>query len=321
MDRASSGCRAHFKAISSGTSLATLTGHRRSDRGNSRECWGSQIGEAKGAPQFRGALLSVQSRGVRIDLNADVGESFGPYSSGHDAGLFQSITSANVAAGFHAGDPSVLRATIRAARAAGISIGAHPGFADRLGFGRHEIRMGASALEDLVIYQIAAVAGVAAAEGAPVHHVKPHGALYNMAARDREIAGAIVRAVAAIDRRLLVYAPPHSVLESVATDAGLAVIAEAFVDRAYQPDGALVSRQSPGAVLHDLEETSRRAVRLVTEGIVTAIDGSVLRLQAQTLCIHSDTDGADRLAARVRVDLEAAGVAVRPPDTAQSRSG
>lgn len=175
--------------------------------------------------------------------------------------------------------------------------------------------MSAGALEDLVLYQIAAVAGVAAAEGAALRHVKPHGALYNMAVRDPETARAVVRAVLAVDPTLLVFAPPVSAIASIASDEGLTVVGEAFVDRAYEPDGTLVDRRKTGAVLHDIESASRRAVRLATEGTVTAIDGTVLRLSPQTLCIHSDTAGADRLAARVRADLEAAGVSVRRPDT------
>ena len=249
---------------------------------------------------------------MRIDLNADVGES----SIEHDARLFLSITSANVAAGVHAGDPTILRETIRAARSAGVAIGAHPGFADRAGFGRRDVRMSASDLENLVLYQIAAVAGVAAAEGASLRHVKPHGALYNMAARDRDMAAAIARAMIAIDRRLLMFAPPASELAHVASDSGLTVVSEAFVDRAYEHDATLVSRDKPGAVLHDLDAAAARAVRLATTGTVVAVDGTMLTLRPGTLCIHSDTEGADRLAARVRADLEAAGVSVRPPDAA-----
>jgi UPF0271 protein len=254
---------------------------------------------------------------VRIDLNADVGESYGPCVIGHDAGLMRSISSANVAAGVHAGDPSVLRQTLRSAREAGVAVGAHPGFPDREGLGRREMRLSAGDLESLVLYQVAAVAGVAAAEGMGIRHVKPHGALYNMAARDKDMAGAIARAVAAIDRRLLMFVPPASKLAEAASEAGLGVVLEAFVDRAYEPDGSLRSRTQPGAVIDDPEIASARALRLVREGTVTAVDGTVLTLNPATLCIHSDTSGADRLAARVRADLEAAGVSVTAPDVAR----
>src|SRR5262245_21031957 len=181
-----------------------------------------------------------------VDLNADVGESFGAHSIGADAALMRSITSANIAAGFHGGDPSVLRETVRLAMKHGVEIGAHPGFPDLQGFGRREMRVTASEAEDFVLYQVAAVAGVAAAEGARLHHVKPHGALYNMAARDQRLAAAIARAVAALDRSLILYGLPHSELLRAGREAGLQVAAEGFADRAYEADGSLVSRLKPG---------------------------------------------------------------------------
>jgi 5-oxoprolinase (ATP-hydrolysing) subunit A len=248
---------------------------------------------------------------VRVDLNADVGESFGAYTIGHDAGLMPSITSANIAAGFHGGDPSVLRATIRLARIHGVAIGAHPGFPDLAGFGRRELRVTPSEAEDFILYQIAAVGGVAAAEGAALQHVKAHGALFNLAARDRDLAGALARAVAAYDRSLLVFAPPGSEMARAARELGLRVAREAFADRAYQADGLLVSRQHPGAVLHDLSMVVARAVGIATRQSVTSLEGAPLHLEADTICIHSDTPGSDRLAAAVRLGLETAGVAVK----------
>jgi len=247
---------------------------------------------------------------VRVDLNADVGESFGAFTIGNDAALMASISSANIAAGFHGGDPSVLRATIRLARAHGVAIGAHPGFPDLAGFGRREMRLTAQEAEDLVLYQIAAVAGVAAAEGAPLQHVKAHGALFNMAARDSDLAAALARAVKAFDRSLIVFAPPGSAMAHAAADLGLRVAREVFADRAYEPDGQLVSRQRADAVVHETGAVVARAVGLVTERAITALDGSRLRLESDTICVHGDTPGADRLAAAIRAALEAKGVVV-----------
>ena len=248
---------------------------------------------------------------MRIDLNADVGESFGAYSIGDDAGLMTSVTSANVAAGFHAGDPTVLRATVRLAKASGVAVGAHPGFPDLIGFGRRDLHVTPSEAEDLVLYQVAAVAGVAAAEGIRLQHVKPHGALYNLAARDGSIAAAIARAVAAFDSSLLLFGPPGSRLLEAARAAGLGVAAEAFVDRAYRPDATLVPRSEAGAVIHEPTTVLDRARRLVKDAVVMAVDGSPLMLAADTLCIHGDTPGASTLAAHVRAGLEASGIAIR----------
>jgi UPF0271 protein len=247
---------------------------------------------------------------MRLDLNADVGESFGAYAIGSDAALMASITSANIAAGFHGGDPSVLRATIRLAKANGVAIGAHPGFPDLVGFGRRDMRVSPSEAEDFVLYQIAAVAGVAAAEGVRLQHVKAHGALYNMAARDAQLAAAIARATAAFDSRLILFGPPDSELLNAGRHAGLSVAVEAFADRAYQPDGSLVPRHLPGAVVHEIEEVVARAVRLATTGSVIAIDGSSMALEVDTLCVHGDTPNAALIATRLRAGLEEAGVTV-----------
>ena len=248
---------------------------------------------------------------MRIDINSDTGESFGAYTIGHDEGLFQSITSANVAAGFHAGDQSVLRETIRLAKAHGVAIGAHPGFPDLVGFGRRELNVTPREAEDLVLYQIAAVAGVAAAEGVRLQHVKPHGALFNMAVRNGELASAIARAVAAFDNTLILFGLPGSEILNAGRAARLRVAAEVFADRAYEPDGSLASRRKPGSVIHDASVVVARAVRMVKERTVVAIDGSVVALEADTICVHGDTPGSDDLAAQIRAGLEAAGVTVR----------
>jgi len=224
---------------------------------------------------------------MRVDINSDVGESFGAYSIGHDTGLMKSITSANIAAGFHAGDPSVLRATIRTAKAHGVAVGAHPGFPDMVGFGRRELNVTAREAEDLVLYQVAAVAGVASAEGMRIQHVKPHGALFNMAVRNAELAAAIARAVAAFDPMLLLFGLPGSEILKAGRSEGLRVAAEVFADRAYEPDGSLASRRKPGSVIHDAEMVVERAVRMVKDHTVVAIDGSVVPLQADTICVST----------------------------------
>lgn len=248
---------------------------------------------------------------MRIDLNADVGESFGAYTIGHDAVLMASITSANVAAGFHAGDPSILRQTIRLAKVHGVAVGAHPGFPDLPGFGRRELHVTAQEAEDLVLYQVAAVAGVAASEGMRLQHVKPHGALFNMAMGNAELAAAIVRAVAAFDPSLILFGLPASELLAAARAAGLRVAVEAFADRAYEPDGSLASRRKPGAVMADADAVVSRVVRMVRDKSVIALDGTSVSVVADTICVHGDTPGAGEIAARIRAGLRAAGVAAK----------
>jgi 5-oxoprolinase (ATP-hydrolysing) subunit A len=248
---------------------------------------------------------------VRIDINSDLGESFGAYRIGNDAGLMKSITSANVAAGFHAGDPSVLRDTIRMAKANRVAVGAHPGFPDLVGFGRRELNVTPTEAEDFVLYQLAAVAGVAAAEGVKIQHVKPHGALFNMAVRNAELSAAIARGVAAFDRSLILFGLPGSEILRAGRAAGLRVAVEVFADRAYEPDGSLMSRRKPGAVIHDVTEVVARAVRMVKERTIVAADGSVLEVDADTICVHGDTPGSDALAANIRTGFEAAGITVK----------
>ncbi|HZP48552.1 MAG TPA: 5-oxoprolinase subunit PxpA [Vicinamibacterales bacterium] len=248
---------------------------------------------------------------MRIDINSDMGESFGAYTIGHDAGLMRAITSANVAAGFHAGDPSVLRQTIRLAKQHGVAVGAHPGFPDLVGFGRREMHVTAKEAEDFVLYQVAAVAGVAAAEGVRLQHVKAHGALFNMAVHDAELASAIARGVAAFDPSLIFFGLPGSALLTAGRAAGLRVAAEVFADRAYEPDGTLASRRKPGSVIHDADAVVARAVRMVVEKQVIATDGSIVPLEADTICVHGDTPGSDALAAKIRDGFARAGVTVK----------
>jgi 5-oxoprolinase (ATP-hydrolysing) subunit A len=249
---------------------------------------------------------------MRIDLNADLGESFGAWKMGADDALMTSITSANIACGFHAGDPTVMRRTIALAQAHRVAVGAHPGFPDLAGFGRREMHLTAQEVEDVVLYQLAALAGVAAASGVRLQHVKPHGALYNMAARDGTLASAIARAVAAFDRSLILFGLPNSPLIREGERAGLPTAAEIFADRTYEADGSLTSRRVPGSVIYDADAVVQRAVRMVTTRRVQTRDGGEIALDADTLCVHGDTPGAAELARRIRAALEDAGVQVAP---------
>lgn len=252
----------------------------------------------------------------RVDLNADLGESFGAWAMGDDAALLGVVTSANVACGFHAGDPSTIRRACAAAAARGVAVGAHVAYPDLAGFGRRRIDMDPDELADAVLYQVAALDGVArAAGGAGVAHVKPHGALYHVVAHEEEPARAVVAAVAAYNPNLYLYGLAGSVFAQVAEEAGLVLVAEAFADRAYTAAGTLVDRRRPGAVLHDPEEIAARAVRLVVEGRVGSVDGPDVAVDAATVCLHGDTPHAVDVARAVRDALRAAGVelsAARP---------
>ena len=249
---------------------------------------------------------------MRIDLNCDLGEAAGADAIAHDRRLMDCVTSVNVACGAHAGDPDTMRATVRSARDAGVSVGAHPGFADREGFGRRDLDLRADQIENLMLAQLGALAAIARAEGMALAHVKPHGALYNMAGRDRRVADAIARAIAAFDPGLPLVALSGSVAVAAGRDAGLDVVPEIFADRAFDADGALVSRKRPGAVIHEPERMIARAVGMVRDGGVTAIDGTRIALSGETICIHGDTPGAVELAATLRKGLEAAGIDVAP---------
>jgi UPF0271 protein len=246
----------------------------------------------------------------RIDLNSDVGESFGAYTIGSDADVMPSITSANVACGYHAGDPGVMRRTVRLARDCGVAVGAHPGFPDLAGFGRRELNMAPEDVENLVLYQVGALAAMTTALGLRLQHVKPHGALFNMAVAKRPLAEAIARAVAAFDPALILFGLPGSHLLAAGLAAGLPVASEVFADRAYEADGSLASRAKPGAVIHDPSLVVERALRMAGEGTVVALDGTIVPVQADTICVHGDTPGAPALAAALRRGLEAAGIRV-----------
>jgi 5-oxoprolinase (ATP-hydrolysing) subunit A len=245
-----------------------------------------------------------------MDVNADLGESFGAWTLGDDARLVEHLTSANLACGFHAGDFRVMEATVALCHDAGVAVGAQPGYPDLLGFGRRAMPFEPAEVESLVRYQIGALEAFCRAAGVEMQHVKPHGALYNMAAADAGLAAAIARAVLAFDASLILFGLPGSALLEAGRAAGLRVATEAFADRAYQRDGTLAPRSIPGAVISEPSAVVSRAIRMVSEGVVTAIDGTDVQVAADTLCVHGDTPGAGQLAASVRSGLEAAGIPV-----------
>jgi UPF0271 protein len=243
---------------------------------------------------------------VPIDLNADVGEAIGD-----DEGVLPFVTSANIACGFHAGNPTIMASTVQLSRRHGVAVGAHPGFQDLEGFGRRDMHLSIAELENLVAYQIGALAGVASTEGVRLSHVKPHGALYNMAARSAEMADAIARAVRAVDASLVLFGLSGSQLIAAGERAGLRVASEVFADRGYWPDGSLAPRGTPGALVTEVEDVVRRALGMATGQAVDCVDGTSIHVRADTICIHGDTPGAADLARRVRAALTPVGVA--PP--------
>jgi 5-oxoprolinase (ATP-hydrolysing) subunit A len=248
-----------------------------------------------------------------MDLNADLGEGFGAWRLGDDQALLAVVSSANVACGFHAGDPGTIRATIRTARRCGAAVGAHPSYPDRAGFGRSALARAPEQVRDDVLYQVGALWALCRAEGVPLVHVKPHGALYHAAARDRPLAEAVCQAVQAVDPGLVVVCLAGSPMAGVVRAAGLRCAEEAFADRGYAAGGGLVPRGEAGALLEDAEAAAERVSRLVRQGVVLATDGTPLRLRADTVCVHGDTPGAERIAAAVRRRLERDGVELRAP--------
>jgi len=247
-----------------------------------------------------------------MDLNADLGEGFGVWRLGEDEQLLDVLTSANVACGFHAGDPPTMRRVCAQAAERGVAIGAQVGYRDLAGFGRRRLDVDPAELESEVLYQLGALDGCARPAGTRVRYVKPHGALYNTAVDDRGQADAVARAVAAYDPGLPLLGLPGSALEAAAGAAGIPFVAEAFADRAYRPDGRLVPRGEPGAVLDDVDTVVARALAFALEQQVTAVDGSVVPVAARSLCVHGDTPGAVNLAREIRRALVEAGVALTP---------
>ncbi len=247
---------------------------------------------------------------MQMDLNSDLGESLGAWRMGDDAAMLDIVSSANVACGFHAGDAAGILRTLRDAQPRGVVVGAHVGYRDLAGFGRRNMDVDSADLQADVIYQIGALQGLARAAGTTVRYVKPHGALYNTIAHDRRQADDVIAAILAADSRLVLVALAGSPLIGWARDAGLRVVAEAFADRGYTPAGALVSRREKGAVLHDAGRIAERMLRLVSEGTVEAVDGSTVRIEADSICVHGDSPGAVAIARAVRDRLEQAGVTV-----------
>ena len=247
-----------------------------------------------------------------IDLNADLGE-----GAGSESELLALVSSANIACGFHAGDPGTMSASILAAKKAGVAVGAHPSLPDRENFGRRELPVTPDEVFALVVYQVGAFQAMAKSLGVRPNHVKPHGALYNMAARDPALAEAVTRAILALDRTLFLFAPGESALARAAAALELPVAREVFADRNYLPDGALVPRTRPDALLHDAEEAAARVLRMLRENVVRAIDGRDIPVQADTVCVHGDTPEAVAFAENLRAKLNAAGVSVAAPATRQ----
>ena len=247
---------------------------------------------------------------MKIDLNSDLGESLGGWRMGDDAAMLDIVSSANVACGFHAGDPAGILETLKAARARGAIVGAHVSYPDLVGFGRRNMDVASADLVAGVIYQIGALQGLARVAGTEVRYVKPHGALYNTIAHDRRQATDVITAMRAIDPSLVLVALAGSPLIDWARDAGLTVVAEAFADRGYTPEGTLVSRRDPGAVLHDVDQIAARMLMLVREGVVEAVDGSRVRIAADSICVHGDSPGAVAIARHLRERFEQEGVRI-----------
>lgn len=250
---------------------------------------------------------------TNIDLNCDMGEGFGVYSLGDDAAMLEIVTSANIACGFHAGDPLVMAATLEAARENGVGVGAHPSFLDLWGFGRRPILGERPAdIEKHLIYQIGAIQALAHAAGHPIRHVKTHGSLGNMAAEDADLALAVARAIRTVDPNLIFVVMPGLETERAGERQGLRVAREIYADRAYAPNGNLVSRKLAGSVIHDADEAAERVVRMVADQEITAVDGSRRPVAIDTVCVHGDTPGAVGMASVVRKRLSDAGLAIRP---------
>ena len=247
-----------------------------------------------------------------IDLNSDLGESFGAYTLGMDEQLMDYITSANVACGWHAGDPMVMQKTLRAAVQKGVAVGAHPGYPDLLGFGRREMKITPEEAYTYVLYQLGALDAFARVEGCNIQHIKPHGALYNQACKDKQLASAICRAARCFSPDLIVLAPFNSAFRTAAEEIGQPFAAEFFADRAYQPDGSLVPRSQPGSVIHDPEEACRRVLQMAQKGTVTCCDGSELEMKCASICVHGDNEAALATVRMIRKALTENGVELRP---------
>ena len=250
---------------------------------------------------------------LKVDLNCDMGESFGAFSIGNDSALMSYVSSVNIACGFHGGDPSVMKRTVNEAVAKGVAIGAHPGFPDLQGFGRRDMKISPDEVYDIVLYQIGALLGFANAAGTRLHHVKPHGALYNMAAKDVSLSLAIAQAVKDIDPSLLFVGLSGSIMIREANRLGLKTVNEVFADRTYQDDGTLTARTSPNALIHDETEAAQRMLQLIQKKKVRSVTGKHIDLHADSICIHGDGKNALALAKRIVEVLNQHHVSIRRP--------
>ena len=249
---------------------------------------------------------------AEIDLNCDVGESFGAYKLGFDEEIIKHVSSANIACGFHAGDPMVMQQTMKLAKTYEVKVGAHPGYPDLLGFGRRDMAVAPTDVKSYLIYQIGALQAFARVEGLELQHIKPHGALYNTAVENPKLAQAIAEAVRSLDEGLILVALAGSAWVNIAKEQGLRVAGEAFADRAYSADGRLVPRSQPGAVIKDKKIVAERVIRMIEEGQVRAITGEDITINADTICLHGDTPGALELAVHLRGALQDRGISIAP---------
>jgi UPF0271 protein len=247
-----------------------------------------------------------------VDLNCDMGESFGAWKMGRDEELMDHVTSVNIACGFHAGDPGTIRKTIETAIEKRVAIGAHPGFPDLQGFGRRNMSLSGREIYDIVLYQVAAVKGICEAAGAKLHHVKPHGAMYNQAVKNEEVSAAIAAAVKAIGADLVFYGGSGSKLITEAEKIGLRTASEVFADRTYQPDGSLTPRNLPNALIADTQTAIDQAVQMVESGTVTALSGETIQIKAETICLHGDGEHALEFAVAIRNAFAERGIGVGP---------
>jgi UPF0271 protein len=248
----------------------------------------------------------------KVDLNSDLGESFGAYTIGLDSAVIAHVSSANVACGYHAGDPLVMDKTVAAAKEAGVAVGAHPGYPDLMGFGRRNLACSPAEVKAYIQYQMGALMAFTTAHGIRLQHCKPHGALYNMAAKDMDLALAIAEGIASVDRDVILLGLAGSKMLEAGKQVGLRVASEVFADRAYMPDGSLVPRSKPGAVIHNKDEAIARTIRMVLEGTVTAITGEEVAIDAHSICVHGDNPSAVEFVRTIRAHLEAQGIAIAP---------
>ena len=248
----------------------------------------------------------------RIDINCDMGESFGAYKLGRDTEVMDYITSASIACGWHAGDPMVMEQSVRIAKEKGVAVGAHPGYPDLQGFGRRRMDLSMVEIENFNLYQIGALYAFAKVYGLPLQHVKAHGALGNLAFVDLEVGKAIARAVARFDKNILFVVLPGTVMVQAAKEVGVRYAQEVFADRVYNPDGTLQSRKIAGSVIHDVEKAAKQALTMVKEGYVVAHDGTKVKVQPDTICVHGDTPSALAILQKIREEIKKAGIAIKP---------